>query len=327
MTTWVDGNTLTAAWMNSVEQVLALGTYAAATTPRLTLAPNSTYDLAGGFVAGNLIYNGSATVSGAGKQYEGLSFRTLTSTNTGAAAYSTCISIFHNATLSSGAFAYNYIGTLTAANAAAAGNKFSGLYQRVATGSTANGATFVAGSFSITHDTGSTVDGTSSILNLTLDGTNAGSFPIGMYWYSNNPGKILNNGIVVDSSLFIGASLLQWNQRAGQVGGFFLKEYDSTSSSLFDVDYLGNINFATTNHKITSGGVDSILFKTNGDMLFGKGSAATADTTGHHYIQAVAGAPSGVPTGYSGYVPMRYDSTNNFLYIYNGGWKKSTVYA
>jgi hypothetical protein len=74
-------------------------------------------------------------------------------------------------------------------------------------------------------------------------------------------------------------------------------------------------------------GVAKFGIKLNGDITIGGAGAATADTTGHHYIQAVAGAPTGVPTGYAGFVPIRYDSTNNFLYVYNAGWKKSTVYA
>ena len=37
---------------------------------------------------------------------------------------------------------------------------------------------------------------------------------------------------------------------------------------------------------------------------------------------AAAGAPTGVPTAISGTVPMYYDATNNYLYVYNGAWKR-----
>jgi hypothetical protein len=61
--------------------------------------------------------------------------------------------------------------------------------------------------------------------------------------------------------------------------------------------------------------------KTNNDVVLGKSGAATGDTTGHHYIQSVAGTPTGVPTGYSGYNAIRYDSTAHKLWVYDAGWK------
>ncbi len=54
---------------------------------------------------------------------------------------------------------------------------------------------------------------------------------------------------------------------------------------------------------------------------------ATNATDGFLYITSCAGAPSGTPTAFTNRIPIIYDRTNNFLYVYNGGWKKSTVYA
>lgn len=55
---------------------------------------------------------------------------------------------------------------------------------------------------------------------------------------------------------------------------------------------------------------------------------ATGATDGFLYIATCAGAPTGVPTAFTGRVAMIYDTTNHFLYFYEGGaWKKSTVYA
>ena len=51
-------------------------------------------------------------------------------------------------------------------------------------------------------------------------------------------------------------------------------------------------------------------------------SGTTGMTNGFFYIPSAAGAPSGVPTAISGHVPMYYDTTNNFFYVYNGAWKK-----
>lgn len=50
----------------------------------------------------------------------------------------------------------------------------------------------------------------------------------------------------------------------------------------------------------------------------------TGDTNGFVYMPGVAGVPTGVPanlTGtYANGAPMRYDTTDNRLYVYNGGW-------
>ena len=51
-------------------------------------------------------------------------------------------------------------------------------------------------------------------------------------------------------------------------------------------------------------------------------AGTTSMTDGFIYIPSAAGVPSGVPTGQTGRVPLYYDSTNNYLYIYNGAWKR-----
>jgi hypothetical protein len=61
----------------------------------------------------------------------------------------------------------------------------------------------------------------------------------------------------------------------------------------------------------------------------GAGAAlATGATGGHFFIPTCAGIPTGTPgPTLAGNVPMIYDTTNNNLYIYNAGWKKTTVFA
>jgi hypothetical protein len=44
-------------------------------------------------------------------------------------------------------------------------------------------------------------------------------------------------------------------------------------------------------------------------------------TGGFMNIPGGAGAPTGVPSNTTGF-PMYYDSTNNYLYVYNGAWKR-----
>jgi hypothetical protein len=70
----------------------------------------------------------------------------------------------------------------------------------------------------------------------------------------------------------------------------------------------------------------AINTKANGDVILGI-AGTTAMTAGFGYIPGGAGPPTGAPTARSGFVPFYFDTTNNFLYFYNGSWKKSTVYA
>jgi hypothetical protein len=51
---------------------------------------------------------------------------------------------------------------------------------------------------------------------------------------------------------------------------------------------------------------------------------STSATDGFLYIATCAGTPTGVPTTFTGRVPMVYDTTNNKFYIYNSGWKGGT---
>lgn len=59
-------------------------------------------------------------------------------------------------------------------------------------------------------------------------------------------------------------------------------------------------------------------------------AGATTDTDGFFYVPACAGPPTGVPARgtagiYAGSFPMRYDSTNNRIYVYNGAWRSVTL--
>lgn len=74
-----------------------------------------------------------------------------------------------------------------------------------------------------------------------------------------------------------------------------------------------------------------------GDVMLGGSAVASGVTTGATvgfvWISSCAGIPTGVPRAIAaggmstGHVPLCYDRTNNNLYIYNSGWKKTTVFS
>lgn len=71
-----------------------------------------------------------------------------------------------------------------------------------------------------------------------------------------------------------------------------------------------------------------IIGVSGGHLVLGGAALATNATVGFPCIPTCAGTPTGVPANITtGTLPFIYDSTNNLLYVYNGGWKKSTAYA
>jgi hypothetical protein len=63
--------------------------------------------------------------------------------------------------------------------------------------------------------------------------------------------------------------------------------------------------------------------RSGGSLILGNAALATNAANGFPYIPTCAGTPTGTPTGYTGSVPMVYDTTNHKLYVYDGGWKTS----
>jgi hypothetical protein len=404
MTLYVGGETVTAAIMNSFDDILKAASW---TTNRMTIVPNTTFNLASNHVSSNIVFNGSVAC-GANQYYRGIDFRTLTSVLTAGAGTpdAACISFDHQSTVGAGCGAYGIIGTVTLNGGSGTGRAgyfrtgYSNTFTGACSGLTAALSLHVAPT------------GTTNILDLALDCDGAYTCNLGISFGSNTPGVgTLTTAIAVTNTIVIGGVVLEWVQQSGNSSATqrFLDLVNPLGVETFYVDGLGNLNFAATGvtagQKITgdfvnathslrtlvqSGGtnkntnfgilpsgsatastyrayntsnadaagtialsintslaslnsynnggstvpfeiqmatVQVTAFKTNKDITLGQAGAAAADTAGHIYIQAVAGAPTGVPTGYAGFVPVRYDSSNNYLYVYNGGWKKSTVYA
>lgn len=94
----------------------------------------------------------------------------------------------------------------------------------------------------------------------------------------------------------------------------------------------GEVQIRTSN--VAGGGVIGTeqivgLFDRKGNAALGLNATTETSTDGFTYIPAgtTTGTPSGTPTTISGFVPMWYDTTANKLWIYNGGWKTTTVFA
>lgn len=84
-----------------------------------------------------------------------------------------------------------------------------------------------------------------------------------------------------------------------------------------------SVNGATigTNALAVTGSTSiSSTLTVGGDIVPAAGG--TTMTVGFTYIPAAAGAPTGIPAGQSGRVPLYYDTTGDFLYVYNGSWKR-----
>lgn len=62
------------------------------------------------------------------------------------------------------------------------------------------------------------------------------------------------------------------------------------------------------------------MFNVGNSVIVGTAALATDATDGFLYIPTCAGTPTGTPTTKTGTAPIVWDSTNNKLYVYDGGW-------
>jgi hypothetical protein len=67
---------------------------------------------------------------------------------------------------------------------------------------------------------------------------------------------------------------------------------------------------------------ERLRIDSNGNVVVNTAAIATTATDGFLYVPGCAGTPTGVPTTYTGLVPIVVNTTNNKLYFYSGGaWR------
>lgn len=73
------------------------------------------------------------------------------------------------------------------------------------------------------------------------------------------------------------------------------------------------------------GGVQRLLVDALGNIVPGTAALATTATDGFVHVTTSAGPPTGVPTAHAGRVPLHFDTTNDKIYVYRGGWKSTAA--
>lgn len=113
---------------------------------------------------------------------------------------------------------------------------------------------------------------------------------------------------------------VEWTQWGD--GGIF------TASPLLVDSYLsvetpGNSALRMT---ISWDGTNTTFSSTKGQFAFGAAAQGVTDTDGFFCLRSCAGTPTGTPASIpTGAMPVVYDSTNNKIMVYNGGWKATAA--
>lgn len=163
--------------------------------------------------------------------------------------------------------------------------------------------------------------GTNSQSNCFISGSTA--HPITSVWF----GSGMNSG---------GAAPTVWSLRGSENWGSVSNKNGADLNIVAGRGYNGgtggDLHLRTSN--VAGGGVigteqDVGVFDHLGNAQLGLSTTTESSTDGFVYIPAgtTTGPPSGTPTSKSGFVPLWYDTTNNKLWIYNSGWKTTTVFA
>jgi hypothetical protein len=81
------------------------------------------------------------------------------------------------------------------------------------------------------------------------------------------------------------------------------------------------LNAQTPNVALVTNNTVRLQADNQGNVALGTAALATSATNGFLHLTSMAGTPSGVPTAFTGRVPLVYDTGANRLWAYNGGWR------
>ena len=94
----------------------------------------------------------------------------------------------------------------------------------------------------------------------------------------------------------------------------------------------GSLLFQTAPAGTTGTGLNTLATRLTidqrGNIVPGTAALATTATDGFLYLPTCAGTPTGVPTAYTGRVPVLFDTTGLKIWAYTGGaWKQSAAFT
>ena len=110
----------------------------------------------------------------------------------------------------------------------------------------------------------------------------------------------------------------RWNYFTANTAAFASASTITNSYGLYVEAATAGSNATITNNWAlgTNGG---IFLNGTANTVLGNAALATNATTGFLHVPSCAGTPTGVPTLFTGTIPVVVDSTNNRMYIYSGG--------
>lgn len=94
------------------------------------------------------------------------------------------------------------------------------------------------------------------------------------------------------------------------------------SQSFWNSTTMGFYRSSASNIGVSTAGVRRANWDQSGNYTHGDGTnpLATNASNGHFFIPRMAGAPSGTPAAYPDGCAIVFDTTNNKLMVYDGGW-------
>jgi len=125
-----------------------------------------------------------------------------------------------------------------------------------------------------------------------------------------------NNGSGANGEiLFQTNGTTQW-ELAGTPPYLYIKDIVNNRSALYM--YPGS-TAAASNFQVNS------KLQSLSSLIVGSAALTTTATDGFLYLPTCAGVPTGTPTAQTGTSAAVYDTTDNKLYVYNGGWKSAAL--